>query len=81
MSDHVLGDAQDRIRYKDAAGAISYVINILFGNADDEPFWAFDDPTELVYLYTFYALAGFIIMILLLNVLVAIMNDAQQQRT
>lgn len=47
----MVGDARDRIQYIQKwhelpVGAVSYVINILFGNANDEAFWAFDDPDQ-----------------------------------
>ena len=77
MDGHVMNDAQDRVRYKSLGGAVAYVLNFLFGNADDEPFYAFDGKTEQGILYPFFIFGGILIIILLTNVIIAIMSDAQ----
>lgn len=81
MEGHVLGDAKDRIRYRTFKGALAYMLNFLFGNADDEPFYAYEDKQNIMISYIFLWLGGGIIIILLTNMIIALMSDAQALRT
>ena len=76
-----MDDAQDRVRYKTLGGAFAYMLNFLFGNADDEPFYAYEGKSEMMIMYPFFIIGGFVILILLTNVIIAIMSDAQARRT
>lgn len=72
--DNLSDDDKNGISYSDLMGAIQYICNLLYGEADSDAFGAGDASMEAL-LNTLFWLAVFIIMILLLNMLIAIMGN------
>ena len=72
---------QEDVLYGEPIGAIIYMFNFLFGNADDGPFRNYELKNEQPWLYVFYVIAGFLIIVILLNMIIAIMSDTQARRS
>lgn len=68
-----------KIIYDSVTGSMWYMINLLLGQTDTAPFSS-GDASQDAFLKLIFALAAFIIMIHLLNMLIAIMGNTYSQR-